>query len=645
MKRVLLSFLGMIPMMIIAQDFEKNLEAIKTAEARVALNQIFQQANANTGDYDLKYHRLELEIDPSVAFISGSVTSYYVAKNDLSQITFELANNMTVSQVTKNGTPISFVQNANDEIVITLPSQQPQGVLDSLTITYSGNPVSSGFGSFEQTNHNGAPIVWTLSEPFGAKAWWPCKQDLIDKIDSIDVFLTTPRFNPDNEEYIAVSNGVEQSQTITESNKITHFKHRYPIPAYLIALAVTNYEVYSHIVDNNGNPFDIVNYVFPENLSYAQTNTPITVDIMDLFANLFGEYPFADEKYGHAQFGWGGGMEHTTVSFMGNFNRDLIAHELAHQWFGNKVTCGSWKDIWLNEGFATYLSGLVYEELDGNSQFIAWKAQRNASITSLPDGAVYLSNQDTLNVNRIFSNRLSYNKGAMVLHMLRKKLGDTVFFLGLQNYLNHPNLAYDYAKTEDFIDVMENISGMDLTEFFDDWVYNQGYPTYTLNVEQTSPSNVQIEIEQTQSHPSVDFFEALVPIRLLGTQGEQLDLVLNNTNNNQVFNETINFTIENVLFDPEFDLISRNNTILLSVGHVNPNAELLLYPNPTTNILNIKKAENLRVETIKVFNELGQLLLSSPWSNTLDLSHLASGVLFVQLETNIGLINKSVLKN
>jgi len=645
MKRVLLSFLGMIPLMIIAQDFEKNLEAIKTAEARVALNQIFQQANANTGDYDLKYHRLELEIDPSVAFISGSVTSYYVAKNDLSQITFELANNMTVSQVTKNGTPISFVQNANDEIVITLPSQQPQGVLDSLTITYSGNPVSSGFGSFEQTNHNGAPIVWTLSEPFGAKAWWPCKQDLIDKIDSIDVFLTTPRFNPDNEEYIAVSNGVEQSQTITESNKITHFKHRYPIPAYLIALAVTNYEVYSHIVDNNGNPFDIVNYVFPENLSYAQTNTPITVDIMDLFANLFGEYPFADEKYGHAQFGWGGGMEHTTVSFMGNFNRDLIAHELAHQWFGNKVTCGSWKDIWLNEGFATYLSGLVYEELDGNSQFIAWKAQRNASITSLPDGAVYLSNQDTLNVNRIFSNRLSYNKGAMVLHMLRKKLGDTVFFLGLQNYLNHPNLAYDYAKTEDFIDVMENISGMDLTEFFDDWVYNQGYPTYTLNVEQTSPSNVQIEIEQTQSHPSVDFFEALVPIRLLGTQGEQLDLVLNNTNNNQVFNETINFTIENVLFDPEFDLISRNNTILLSVGHVNPNAELLLYPNPTTNILNIKKAENLRVETIKVFNELGQLLLSSPWSNTLDLSHLASGVLFVQLETNIGLINKSVLKN
>jgi len=645
MKRVLLSFLGMIPLMIIAQDFEKNLEAIKTAEARVALNQIFQQANANTGDYDLKYHRLELEIDPSVAFISGSVTSYYVAKNDLSQITFELANNMTVSQVTKNGTPISFVQNANDEIVITLPSQQPQGVLDSLTITYSGNPVSSGFGSFEQTNHNGAPIVWTLSEPFGAKAWWPCKQDLIDKIDSIDVFLTTPRFNPDNEEYIAVSNGVEQSQTITESNKITHFKHRYPIPAYLIALAVTNYEVYSHIVDNNGNPFDIVNYVFPENLSYAQTNTPITVDIMDLFANLFGEYPFADEKYGHAQFGWGGGMEHTTVSFMGNFNRDLIAHELAHQWFGNKVTCGSWKDIWLNEGFATYLSGLVYEELDGNSQFIAWKAQRNASITSLPDGAVYLSNQDTLNVNRIFSNRLSYNKGAMVLHMLRKKLGDTVFFLGLQNYLNHPNLAYDYAKTEDFIDVMENISGMDLTEFFDDWVYNQGYPTYTLNVEQTSPSNVQIEIEQTQSHPSVDFFEALVPIRLLGTQGEQLDLVLNNTNNNQVFNETINFTIENVLFDPEFDLISRNNTILLSVGHVNPNAELLLYPNPTTNILNIKKAENLRVETIKVFNELGQLLLSSPWSNTLDLSHLASGILFVQLETNIGLINKSVLKN
>ena len=99
----------------------------------------------------------------------------------------------------------------------------------------------------------------------------------------------------------------------------------------MYAIASTNYEVYSHTVPNNGNPFDIVNYVYPEDLSYAQSSTGITVDIMNLFSNLFEEYPFASEKYGHAQFGWGGGMEHTTVSFMGNFSRNLIAHEYEKQ--------------------------------------------------------------------------------------------------------------------------------------------------------------------------------------------------------------------------------------------------------------------------------------------------------------------------
>ena len=95
------------------------------------------------------------------------------------------------------------------------------------------------------------------------------------------------------------------------------------------------------------NPFEIVNYVYPEDFSTAQEQTLVTVDIMDFFTEKFEEYPFSNEKYGHAQFGWGGGMEHTTVSFMGNFSRGLIAHELAHQWFGNKITCGSWQDIWL----------------------------------------------------------------------------------------------------------------------------------------------------------------------------------------------------------------------------------------------------------------------------------------------------------
>jgi aminopeptidase N len=270
-----------------AQDYNETLNAIRASEAKTALRQMMSSSNPNTGDYDVKYHRLELNVDPSQALISGDITTYFEAKETITEITFDLADNMTVSQVLQRGNNLGFTQNSNDELVITLPVSQNQGVLDSLMVSYSGNPISSGFCSFEQITHDGDPIIWTLSEPYGAKGWWPCKQDLIDKIDSIDVHISTPEFNPSNEAYVAVSNGLEISQSVESSEKITHFKHRHPIPAYLVAIAVTNYQVYSHQVSNNRNPFDIINYVYPESLVSAQASTGVTVDIMNIFTDLF----------------------------------------------------------------------------------------------------------------------------------------------------------------------------------------------------------------------------------------------------------------------------------------------------------------------------------------------------------------------
>jgi len=629
-----------------AQDFKDEFNAIREVEAKTALKKIALKINSNTGNYDLRYHRLEFNIDPAVNQISGDVTSYFEAKENLNQITFDLAQNMTVSQVLQRGNSLSFVQNATNELVITLATTQNLGVLDSLTVSYSGTPIEStpGFGAFEQTTHNGDPIIWTLSEPYGALDWWPCKQDLNDKIDSIDVFITTPRFNPSNEEYIAVSNGLEKSQVINDSNKTTHFKHRHPIPAYLIAIAATNYSVYSHNVPNNGTPFDIVNYVFPESLITAQSSTPVTVDIMNLFSNLFEEYPYADEKYGHAQFGWGGGMEHTTVSFMGGFSRNLIAHELAHQWFGDKITCGSWKDIWLNEGFATYLSGLTVENLDGNTAFTTWKQQRINSITSQPNGTVYLTDTDTTNVSRIFSGRLSYDKGSMVLHMLRKKLGDTDFFQGLKSYLGDSNYAYAYAKTEDFIGIMETTSGQNLTEFFNDWLFNQGYPSYNIQWYQAG-NQLHITVSQTQSDPSVSFFEAPLPIKVHGTLGEELDLVLDNSLNGESFSNTVNFTISTIEFNTEADIISKNNVITLSINETELSKSLQIFPNPTTNQISIIKPDNLEISEIKIFNSLGQVLYHNGWTPKIDLSSFSTGTLFVQFQTIKGIIYKSVLKN
>ncbi|MEZ4801676.1 MAG: M1 family aminopeptidase [Gelidibacter sp.] len=644
MKIILPSFLLLITFSTFAQDFDASINSIRESEAKAALNRMMFRANPNTGNYDVTYHRLELNVNPTQAQISGDVTTYFEAKSPMSQITFDLANNMSVSQVLQRGNPLAFSQNANDELVITLPSIQNTGVLDSLTISYSGNPVSSGFGSFEVSIHNGKPVLWTLSEPYGAKAWWPCKQDLIDKVDAIDVYITSPQFNPSGDEYIAVSNGLEQGQEINGASKTTHYRHQYPIPAYLVAIAVTNYAVYSHTVPNNGNPFEVVNYVYPENLASAQNSTPVTVDIINLYASLFEEYPFANEKYGHAQFGWGGGMEHTTVSFMGSFGRSLIAHELGHQWFGDKVTCGSWKDIWLNEGFASYLEGLTIENLDGNSSFRNWKQQTINSITSQPNGAVYLTNTDTLSVNRIFNGRLSYDKGAMMIHMLRKKLGDATFFQGVQNYLSDPDHAYGYAKSEDFISIMEATSGEDLSEFFNDWLYHQGYPTYNIQWYQPNSTQISVRISQTQSDPSVSFFEVPVPLRILGTQGEVMDIVLDNTANLEMFTRTVNFTVSDVIFDPEFDIISRDTTLELNVDEEALDLPFVMFPNPASQNVYIQKPESMQIQEVRVYDALGQLLSQRPYQPIMDVSAFSTGMLFVQFQTNTGTITKSLLK-
>ena len=637
-------FFFLLPIVLIAQNYDEELDNIVAFESNIASKKIDFKTNLNTANYDLKYHKLEFNLDPSSTYLEGQITSHYVAKEDLNQVVFDLTENMNVSDVyhLSSGALLNFVHTVDDELIIDLPVLQNAGVMDSLKVIYSGNPVSSGFGSYEQSDHNGSPIIWTLSEPYGAKGWWPCKQDLNDKIDLIDVFITTPKFNSNNEENIAVSNGLEISQITSGQDKTTHFKHQYPIPAYLIAIAVTNYLTYNHVVDNNGSPFEIVNYVYPENHDNANQSTPITVDIMNLFSGLFEEYPFSNEKYGHAQFGWGGGMEHTTVSFMGGFSRGLIAHELAHQWFGNKVTCGSWKDIWLNEGFATYLSGLVIENFDGFESFTAWKQNRINSITSQPGGSVYIIDNDTTS-SRIFNGRLSYSKGAMVAHMLRKELNDAIFFESLQNYLADPDLSYGYAKSDDFIASVEETAQGDLTEFFNDWLYGEGYPTYTIEWSQPSENLARFVINQAQSHWTVNFFESKVTLKLNGTNGENLMITLDNTYNGQEFFQTVLFDISDIEFDPYYDIISKNNEIVLSLTSNDIQNEVSISPTPTNNKFKIIKPRNLTIDSLVIYNVSGQNVASRKYSKYIDVRDFSPGQYFIKFFSDKGLIFKHLL--
>lgn len=640
MKYILLQFFILFYFLSFGQNIksitEENFQNMVSAEKRNAAQKLSFKANPNTTNYDLKYHRMEWNVDPTKAEISGNVTSYFIAKENLNKITFDLANNMTVSKVSQRGVNLSF-QHSNEELIIDLPSMQNDGVLDSLTVTYSGNPVSTGFDSFEISNHGPAntPILWTLSEPYGAKGWWPCKQDLIDKIDSIDVYITHPS------QYKAASNGVLLSEKISGTSKTTHWKHKYPIPAYLIAIAVTNYSVYNDHV-NNGN-FDVVNYVYPETLQSTKVATAVTPDIIDLYGSLFEMYPYAKEKYGHAEFGWGGGMEHTTMTFLGGWDRGLIAHELAHQWFGNKVTCGSWGDIWLNEGFATYLAALVIEHFDGESSFQNWRSSSINYITSQTSGSTFVS--DTTSVNRIFDGRLSYNKGAMILHMLRYKLGDDDFFQAIKNYLADPKLAFGYARTIDLQKHFETVSGMDLTEFFNDWFYGEGYPTYGVTWYQNpTTKEVQFTVNQIQSHHSVSFFEMPLPVKVKGSGNSEI-VRLEITENGQTFNTSLDFDITSIEIDPEKQLISKNNSAVLGVDLVQLNNNIQIYPNPIKNILNIQNNSQTNIQKIIIYDILGKIVLQkeNP-SSKVPLEKLDFGMYLVKIDTDKGIIHKTILK-
>ncbi|HPF00228.1 MAG TPA: M1 family aminopeptidase [Bacteroidales bacterium] len=573
-------------------------------------------------EYDLKYHRFNWNVDPDTCYISGSVTSYFIpVQNNLTQIDFSLKVNMMVDSVKYHGAPAMSVH-VNNEVNITGFPPLSAGILDSITVYYHGTPqATSGFISFVASTHgSGTPALWTLSEPYGAYEWWPCKNDLSDKIDSIDIYVTHPNG------YHAASNGILVSETVGATTT-AHWKHRYPIAAYLIAIAVSDYSIFSDDFSLSTGTIPMLSYVYPESLTDAQNMTPLLEDVMQFYDSLIAPYPYMTEKYGHAQFGWGGGMEHQTMSFMGGFGYELMAHELLHQWFGDAVTCGSWHDIWLNEGFATYFTALNYERTSPDYYWIIWKNNTVNHVTSDPGGSVFV--YDTSDVSRVFDSRLSYNKAAYMLHMLRWVVGDDNFFQGNRNYFNDANFYFGYAKSPDYIAHMEAQSGMDLTGFFDDWLYHEGYPSYTIVAMPIPGDSLSIAIDQTQSHSSVSFFEMPVPIQI-----DDSIYVFDNTFSGQEFRIPYTSFPTTMQFDPEFQLLSGFNQVILLSTQEHDVPEISLYPNPAENQLFISGAENQPINC-HIYDSRGALVISDEISanESVDIQRLATGAYRISVST------------
>lgn len=450
-------------------------------------------APRGAGDFtDVTHYRLDIEILPQLD-VMNNVTAVLVHGTNtvdvdvvdvaITQFTLDLDDTMNVIGVTGD---VSGWSHANNEIAITLDRAYNPGESFQVAVEYDGEPDAAGFGAFQWWIRNGNLVVGTLSEPYFAPLWWPCKDSLSDK-STMQMIVTVP------DPMVVASNGLLE-ETLPLSGNRTRYSWREvnPMVNYLASLAITNYQRYDltyEYDDGAGGTgsMPVPCYVYPDHWNFG-TGQPTSQDktgcdelplMLGVYESVYGPYPFRNEKYGVAETGGTDGlqanMEHQTMSSMYRVRNysDIMAHELAHHWFGDNITCGTWNDIWLNEGITSYAES-VYREFKPGGGTASYWSRMNARRPSNPDPVVYRQNINS--VGAIFSSNDVYNKGAWVCHMLRHVMGDEAFFQGLADY----RAAYEggFATTADFATSMSNTFGHDLQWFINEWVMNPGAPKY-----------------------------------------------------------------------------------------------------------------------------------------------------------------------
>lgn len=610
MKKALLSLTAFLfQTAVLAQDIshhqlEAQLKAQQLALRRSAVNNAV--AISNYG-YDAIFYHLQLKIFPATQEVEGQLLLEAQSEVDgLLAVPMDFYANMQVVSVGENAA--SFTR-SGDVLTLALKPALPRGQKFRVSVNYRGKPQSGGFGAFTFNTHAGAPIIASLSEPYYARLWWPCKDTPTDKADSVQVDLIVP----DN--LTGVSNGKLENVQSANGWKTFSWKERYPITTYLVSVAVSNYAEFGETFTfDDGATMPIRHYVYPENLAAAQVQLADTRDMLAFFSRAFGDYPFKKEKYGHAQFAWGGGMEHQTVTSLGSFGDGLVSHELAHQWFGDLITMKSWQDIWLNEGFASYCEALFFEHRDGKAMYRDYMG----SMDYAHRGSVFV--RDTTSVGNIFNGTV-YDKGAWVLHSLRHVIGDSTFFRLLRRYVADPRYRFGNASTDDFKNLAENISGQELDWFFEQWVYREGRPQlrYAWKWEN---GQLVFRLQQIQSGDPYR-----LPLDLAAIAGaDTLRLTLEHTGGFQEYRFAAAKQITRVLVDPDYWVLKTLQEVdfnRLNVdGNLIPYAFALqpIYPNPF--VLNqqplsvnfsLARNENVR---LAIFNILGQEIITL-WADRL----------------------------
>ncbi len=581
-----------------------------------------------TNAYDVRYVHLDLELERSSNAVAGTVSTTAMALQPLNQYIVELHSNLSISNVSINGQGVPYQRNGN-VVTSTLPNSIPQGQTFMASITYAGTPPNGGF--FNGLSNGSSPswgnqVTWSLSQPYSARDWWPVKQSLTDKIDSCRIWISTSNQNK------AGSNGLLESITPLSNNRHRYeWVHRHPIDYYLLSVSVSTYVEYAITAyPVNSPPVYILNYIYdnPGTLPNFQADIDETVDMMEEFSELFGPYPFADEKYGHCMAPFSGGMEHQTMTTQGFFNRDLTAHELGHQWFGDHVTCSYWREIWLNEGFASYSEYLFREQIQ-NGNALGWMNATHTNVMSSPDGSVNVP--DTTDVSRMFSGRLTYDKGAAILHTMRSIINnDSLFFSGLRLYLQ--TYGGSTASVPQFKALMENHSGLNFSDFFQEWYYGEGFPTFSIEYLHLNDT-LWLSVSQTTSVPtSVPFFHVPLELRVQRPSGDTV-VRMNLTQPTSTAIVPCTGSLTGLVIDPNQWLINQDGSITMngSLSMTEWKSAFQPYPNPTTDRLWLTGLEENLPYTI--LDASGRARQKGLWNTAQGITTktLSSGVYFLQI--------------
>lgn len=621
------------------------------ALAGIATTPVVGQTSGTSGsgaNIDVKHHNIYWRINPdSTKYIRGTVTTKFLTKaSNVSTITFDLNKtsfNNTGLVVKYHGNTISksFPTSGNVNLLtITLPTPLANNVLDSVTISYRGvSPAASGQAlGYQKTSFNGSNYIYTLSESYEDKDWWPCKADMQDKVETMDITVSSPSV------FKVATQGKLFKTVVSGTNTKYTYRHQYPIASYLVSICVAKFTEFNRTPVIIGSTSVPVIYQLFNRSSYTSILNALDFckPELQLFSSKFGDYPFKNEKFGVYEFGFSGGMEHQTnigLSSGGLTSWSTIAHEVAHQWFGDAVTCKTWNSLWLNEGFASYMEVLAAEQIPSlgvSALSRRTSLKSSARTTTVP---VYIANVSNSNTVWTGANTTAvYDRGAMIVSMLRALSGDTKFFEATKNYVNDPNLAYKSADTDNLRQYFETaLGGANLTGFFTDWVNGVGTPSYALEWNNVGTA-ITLKLNQTRSSNSnVTYFRMPVAIRVKNASGASQDVILYDNSGNlslagngsigtptgtNKITITLPFTPSTVQFDPD--------NVTIATGTVTFNSALTqkrgveevvekekeqtlkteIYPNPSSSEFkaNLISEDTKEPITMDIVNQMGSII-------------------------------------